>query len=195
MKKPNLIGMPDSTTILGNGLVLIGSAIWVMLPAYLPNNIAALTGGGMPVDLGKNWSDGKRILGDGKTIRGFAGGVAAGVLIGAIQVHAEMSGYVPWFPSHTMWAVILLSFGSLSGDMVKSFFKRRRGIDRGGEWLLVDQYDFVAGALLLTLAGDPGWVFNTFSLPLLAAILVLTPLLHRTVNIIGYKVGLKKVPW
>ncbi|MCZ2417730.1 MAG: CDP-archaeol synthase, partial [Burkholderiales bacterium] len=95
----------------------------------------------------------------------------------------------------TMWAVILLSFGSLSGDMVKSFFKRRRGIDRGGEWLLVDQYDFVAGALLLTLAGDPGWVFNTFSLPLLAAILVLTPLLHRTVNIIGYKVGLKKVPW
>ena len=74
MKKPNLIGMPDSTTILGNGLVLIGSAIWVMLPAYLPNNIAALTGGGMPVDLGKNWSDGKRILGDGKTIRGFAGG-------------------------------------------------------------------------------------------------------------------------
>ncbi|NLL10891.1 MAG: CDP-archaeol synthase, partial [Methanomicrobiales archaeon] len=43
--------------------------------------------------------------------------------------------------------------------------------------------------------GDPGWVFNTFSLPLLAAILVLTPLLHRTVNIIGYKVGLKKVPW
>jgi len=26
-------------------------------------------------------------------------------------------------------------------------------------------------------------------------ILVLTPLLHRTVNIIGYKLGLKKVPW
>ena len=54
--------MPDSATMLSNGLIFIGSAIWVMLPAYLPNNIAALTGGGMPVDLGKNWSDGKRIL-------------------------------------------------------------------------------------------------------------------------------------
>lgn len=187
--------MPDSATMLGNGLVLIGSAIWVMLPAYLPNNFAALTGGGIPFDLGKNWTDGRRVLGDGKTIRGFIGGVSAGILIGLIQVYAELSGFIPCFPPHTMKAVILLSFGSLLGDMVKSFFKRRRGIDRGGKWFLVDQYDFVAGAFLLTLLGDPEWVFTTFSLPLLIVTLVLTPLLHRTVNIIGYKFGLKKVPW
>jgi len=79
--------------------------------------------------------------------------------------------------------------------MIKSFFKRRRGIDRGGEWLLVDQFDFVVGALGLALLFDPSWTLSTITIPLLVAILVITPLLHRIVNIIGYKVGLKEVPW
>ena len=187
--------MPDFATILIEGIILIGSAIWVMLPAYLPINFAAVTGGGKPIDCGKNWSDGKRILGDGKTIRGFFGGVTVGVLIGLLQIYVETAGFVPWFPPHTVLAVILLAVGSLLGDMVKSFFKRRRGIDRGGEWLLVDQFDFVVGALGLTLLFDPTWTLNTITIPLLLAILVITPLLHRVVNIIGYKLGLKKVPW
>ena len=195
MQKPNLIGMLEYGSLLSNGAFLIMSAIWVMLPAYLPNNFAAVTGGGTPVDLRKKWSDGRRILGDGKTYRGFFGGVTAGVLIGCIQVYAEISGYVPWFPPHTILSVFLLAIGSLAGDMVKSFFKRRRGIDRGGEWFLIDQYDFVAGALLLTLLFDPTWLMNTMTLPLVLTILIITPLLHRIVNIIGYKVGLKKVPW
>ncbi len=187
--------MPDSATILSNGLILLGSAIWVMLPAYLPNNFATLTGGGMPIDMRRTWSDGRRILGDGKTIRGFVGGVTAGILIGLLQMYAEISGLVPWFPSHTLTAVILLAVGSLLGDLIKSFFKRRQGIERGGEWFLVDQLDFVIGALLLTLLLDSAWVVQTITLPLLITILILTPLLHRTVNIIGYKLGLKKVPW
>jgi CDP-2,3-bis-(O-geranylgeranyl)-sn-glycerol synthase len=29
----------------------------------------------------------------------------------------------------------------------------------------------------------------------LLAVLIITPVLHRGVNIIGYKLGLKKVPW
>ncbi len=44
------------------------SALWIMLPAYLPNPVAALCGGGTPIDNGKNYSDGKRIFGDGKTL-------------------------------------------------------------------------------------------------------------------------------
>ena len=47
------------------------SAFWIMLPAYLPNPVAAIFGGGTPIDLGKNFSDGKRVLGDGKTYRGL----------------------------------------------------------------------------------------------------------------------------
>ena len=42
-------------------------ALWIMLPAYVPNPVAALLGGGTPIDLRKNYSDGNRIFGDGKT--------------------------------------------------------------------------------------------------------------------------------
>jgi hypothetical protein len=33
------------------------SAVWIMLPAYLPNPIAALFGGGTPLDLGRNYPE------------------------------------------------------------------------------------------------------------------------------------------
>ncbi|NLV26717.1 MAG: CDP-2,3-bis-(O-geranylgeranyl)-sn-glycerol synthase [Methanomicrobiales archaeon] len=195
MQKPNLIGMLNSSSLVTSLAVLIGSAIWVMLPAYLPNNIAALTGGGTPIDLGKKWSDGRRILGDGKTIRGFILGVSAGIIVGLFQIFAECSGFVPWVNPHTLLSVMLLAIGSLLGDMIKSFFKRRKGIERGGEWKFIDQYDFVAGALILAFIFDMNWFFQTMTIQLFITILVITPVLHRTVNIIGYKLGLKKVPW
>ncbi|MDD1724585.1 MAG: CDP-2,3-bis-(O-geranylgeranyl)-sn-glycerol synthase [Methanospirillum sp.] len=166
-----------------------------MLPAYLPNSVAAAVGGGTPVDAGRYWRDGRRILGDGKTIRGFAGGVAAGCFAGLLEIVTEMSGFIPFLPAHTFLSVFLLATGSLLGDMVKSFFKRRQGIDRGGEWPIIDQYDFLAGAFCFCLIFDPGWLFATITLPLFVAILIITPILHRGVNIIGYKIGVKKVPW
>jgi CDP-2,3-bis-(O-geranylgeranyl)-sn-glycerol synthase len=195
MQKRTLIDMPESTSLLLNVCILVVSAIWVMLPAYLPNSVAAATGGGVPVDLGRCCRDGRRILGDGKTYRGFIIGVSAGILVGLCQVVTEITGLVPFLPPHSLLSVPALAIGSLLGDMVKSFFKRRMGIERGGEWILVDQYDFLAGALILTLIIDPYWVFSTITIPLLIVILIITPLLHRIVNIIGYKIGVKKVPW
>ena len=53
-----------------------------MLPAYLPNNCAVIFGGGMPLDFGKDYGDGRRILGDGKTFRGTIGGTMSGILAG-----------------------------------------------------------------------------------------------------------------
>ena len=52
-------------------LEIILQALWLILPAYVANASAVLVGGGTPVDFGKNWRDGKRILGDGKTWRGL----------------------------------------------------------------------------------------------------------------------------
>jgi len=51
-------------------------AFWVMLPAYIPNNVAVLAGGGRPIDGGRTLG-GSRLLGDGKTWRGTAAGTAA----------------------------------------------------------------------------------------------------------------------
>ncbi|HWQ67353.1 MAG TPA: CDP-2,3-bis-(O-geranylgeranyl)-sn-glycerol synthase [Methanospirillum sp.] len=166
-----------------------------MLPAYVPNSAAAAVGGGRPVDAGACWSDGRRILGDGKTVRGFIGGVFFGCLTGLAQMQVQEISFLSLLPHMTLIPIFLLAFGALLGDMVKSFFKRRAGIDRGGKWPLVDQYDFVAGAWICLLLGDPSFAMTYLTLPVIIATLILTPILHRVVNIIGYNMGVKDVPW
>ncbi|MDD5096827.1 MAG: CDP-archaeol synthase, partial [Candidatus ainarchaeum sp.] len=62
---------------------LIGLIIFI-LPCYIANAAPVLLGGGQPIDFGANFPDGRRILGDAKTVRGFVGGVAAGTVAAGI---------------------------------------------------------------------------------------------------------------
>ena len=166
-----------------------------MLPAYVPNPVAALLGGGSPIDAGKNYSDGNRILGDGKTWRGLFAGILAGILTGFVLIQAAGRFPVAWLPAHTPLSITLLATGALFGDMVKSFFKRRFNRERGAKWPVADQYDLVAGAFLLLLVFDPSWLFAAVTIPVLVVIIVITPVLHRATNIIGYVFRIKEVPW
>ena len=171
---------------------IIIQALWLMLPAYIANPAAVVFGGGTPIDFEKNWKDGKRILGDGKTFRGLIGGTACGVILGIIQMQYSPFEFLGGF---TYLVIFSLSFGALLGDSVKSFFKRRMGYERGGKLPLVDQLDFVAGAWIVTYMLEPEWFMENFTLQILIVILVLTPLLHRVTNIVGYYMKLKKEPW
>ena len=173
---------------------LIG-AFWIMLPAYVPNPVAALTGGGTPIDLGRNYPDGNRIFGDGKTYRGLLIGILSGILTGICLI--EIAGRFPSsdLPLHTLLSVGLLATGALLGDLAKSFIKRRLKKERGSSWPVADQYDLVAGAFLLLLAGDPGWLLTYVTLPVFVCILIMTPVLHRATNIVGYLFRVKEVPW
>jgi len=170
-------------------------AFWVMLPAYLPNPVAALLGGGTPIDFGRNFRDGRRIFGDGKTWRGLFTGILAGILVGLLLMWA--AGQFPGvpLPVQTLLSVTLLATGALLGDLVKSFFKRRFDKERGANWPVADQYDLVAGAFLLLLVFDPVWLLGAVTLPVLVVILVITPVLHRATNIVGYMFRIKEVPW
>ena len=166
-----------------------------MLPAYIPNPTAALLGGGTPVDFGRNCSDGHRIFGDGKTFRGLFFGVLAGIITGVILIWISGRFALPFLPQHTLTSVSLLALGALLGDLGKSFLKRRMGKMRGEKWPIADQLDLVAGAFILMLLFDSGWLLAYLTLPILIIILILTLALHRAVNIIGYLVGVKEVPW
>ncbi|HUU76566.1 MAG TPA: CDP-2,3-bis-(O-geranylgeranyl)-sn-glycerol synthase [Methanoregulaceae archaeon] len=166
-----------------------------MLPAYVPNPVAAATGGGSPIDSGRNFSDGKRIFGDGKTIRGFFAGVGAGILVGLLQIGIRDIAGLSQLPELTIFTVFLLASGALVGDLIKSFFKRRLGKKRGERWPVADQYDLVAGAFLFLILFDYQWVVSTVTPLIFLWILILTYLLHRTVNIIGFKLKVKDVPW
>jgi CDP-2,3-bis-(O-geranylgeranyl)-sn-glycerol synthase len=186
-------------------LLLIGSGLWVMVPALVANPGAVISGGGTAVDFGKEWKGG-RILGDGKTWRGLIGGICFGVLIGCLQIIGEsnydylLPGFIGLGPMPTaLAAVATLAIGSMLGDMGGAFLKRRWGMTRGQKAPILDQYDSIAGALLLTLLVLPDWTLRTFvqgdAWISLVAVIVAAPLLHRSVNIIGYKAGLKREPW
>ncbi len=179
------------------------SGLWLMLPALLPNSAAVIFGGGPPIDLGRSWR-GRRILGDGKTWYGLIGGCAAGVALGTILMMVALP-----FDSENLWGfgsypaalgvIFALSLGALLGDMGGSFIKRRLNVKRGAKMPVLDQYDFLLGSLILLLIFYPDWFLSNFwegnRWIALLTILVAVPLLHRGVNIIGYRMGRKEVPW
>lgn len=176
---------------------VVVAAFWAMLPAYLPNNAAVLFGGGPAIDGGRTWN-GRRILGDGKTWRGILAGtlVGAAVALGLNVVRLPVGAWsgigLPVFP---LPVVVALPLGALLGDMAASFLKRRTGRERGAPFPGVDQYDFVVGALLLAWLAAPAWFADTFTIPVVVAVLVLTPVLHVTTNRAAYRLGLKDEPW
>jgi CDP-2,3-bis-(O-geranylgeranyl)-sn-glycerol synthase len=177
--------------------------IWVMLPAYIPNSAATLFGGGLPMDFGYSFQSGRRVLGDGKTWRGFFGGSLTGIMVGILQIIAiapfdlDCGGFgrIP-----TAFSIVCtLAFGALLGDVLGAFIKRRLNIPQGAKAPGLDQYDFVIGAWALTAAFHFEWFYATFlhgiHIIALVTVIVVTPVLHRSVNIIGYKLGKKSVPW
>ncbi|PSP55282.1 hypothetical protein BRC82_06355 [Halobacteriales archaeon QS_1_67_19] len=175
----------------------VAVALWAMLPAYVPNNAAVLAGGGRPIDGGRTWN-GRRLLGDGKTWRGTAAGIAAGAAL-ALALNAvapAVSGLLgvelPTFP---LAAAVALAAGAMLGDIVASFLKRRTGRERGAAFPGLDQLDFVVFALLLAFLAAPDWFGAVFTAPVLVVVVVATPLLHLGTNGIAYALGLKDEPW
>ncbi len=187
-------------------VLIIVTGLWLYLPALVPNSAAAVVGrfGKTKMDFGKTWR-GKRIFGDGKSWVGFFGGIAIGIIVGLLMLGiAELVGetddYWGYGPFWTNVGVIVcLSFGSLLGDLCGAFIKRRLGMERGQKAPVLDQYDFVVGSMLLTLAFFPSFIINNYiggwHIAALIFLLLITFFLHRIVNIIGYLMGVKKEPW
>ena len=187
-------------------VVIILAGFWLFLPALIPNSAAAVTGrwGKTKMDFGKTWK-GKRIFGDGKSWAGFFGGAFIGIIFGLIMLGISALfgdtdnywGYGPFW--RNVGVITCLAFGSLLGDLCGAFIKRRLGMERGQKAPILDQYDFVAGSLLLTFAIFPSFIIDNYidgwHIAALIFILLITFFLHRVVNIIGYLMGVKKEPW
>lgn len=184
-------------------ITAIAQGIWLMFPAFVAGPGAVILGGGAPIDGGRTHKDGRRYLGDGKTWRGLIGGVSFGVFIGLLQMVANSFSEWPeftfgGFPSGFL-VIFALSFGSLMGDLIGSYLKRRMGIKRGHKAPILDQYDFLIVAVVLVAVLQWSWFFehyiNGYAILGLVAVIVMTPALHRFINVIGYKLGRKEVPW
>jgi CDP-2,3-bis-(O-geranylgeranyl)-sn-glycerol synthase len=160
--------------------LLIVDALKFIFPAYCANATPVLAGGGIRMDFGKNFFDGKRIFGNNKTFRGFFFGLAIGVLVGLMETVAFH------FP---VLFIFLIPLGALLGDLAGAFLKRRIGIAPGGLLPIVDQVDFVIGAIVFAIPlAILGW-------QLAVTVLLITPPIHLFTNFLAYKMRLKKTPW
>lgn len=173
---------------LGAKMDAIGLLLFI-LPSYVANSSPVILGGGRPVDLGCKLWDGRRLFGDGKTLRGLAAGIAAGTVAGYLLAFAGL-GTTTTLDFNSRFAVgLLLSVGTMAGDLLGSFTKRRMSIERGAQHEFFDQLLFLGVALLFAAP---------FYLPAPEEIVFLfavTYVLHKMTNLIAHKLKLKSVPW
>lgn len=159
-----------------------------LIPAYVANSSPVVLGGGAPLDSGMKLN-GKRILGKGKTIRGFAGGILAGAIAGIIVAWLYP---LPFFASveQQMIGAFMLALGTMSGDSMGSFIKRRLGMESGSQFF-PDTFIF----LIVALAFAWPFVQNLYSPFNLAFLFGITIIMHPATNFLANRAGLKKVPW
>jgi CDP-2,3-bis-(O-geranylgeranyl)-sn-glycerol synthase len=162
---------------------LVVEALKFIFPAYCANAAPVLVGGGLPMDFGKNFLDGKRVFGKNKTFRGFFFGWTIGIIVGLVE--GVVFGFLPYSPLFS----VLTPLGALLGDLTGAFLKRRLNIAPGGLLPVVDQVDFVVGAILFSL---PLAVINW---SLAVTVLIITPPIHLVTNYVAYKLKLKSNPW
>jgi CDP-2,3-bis-(O-geranylgeranyl)-sn-glycerol synthase len=159
---------------------LIVEALKFIFPAYCANAIPVIVGGGRPLDLDKKFFDGKPILGKNKTYRGFFSGLLIGTFVGSME--SLFFNYPPLFG-------LLLSLGALFGDLAGAFLKRRLGLAPGELLPIVDQIDFIVGAILFSFP------MQILTIDLAITTLIITPPIHLLTNFAAYKLGLKSNPW
>jgi len=206
--------------------------LWLYLSGFLANTFAMMWGkwlpktgyGPWPIDGGKMWSDGNRILGDGKTWNGLIGGSLTSGLLCMLMVWmtdqsvfstleevdtifaSPISGASgTWFDTGgEMGTAFLLGtflgFSCLIGDSVGSFIKRRRGLKREGNVSskapLLDTLPF---AIMVFLMGQlflgQSVLADNALISSMVVLVIITPVLHRSFNLIGYGLGWKDVPY
>lgn len=174
-------------------LIEVIKLVLFILPSYIANAVPVVLGGGKPIDLGRKFSDKRRIFGDGKTIRGFIAGIVAGTLVGGIEAFAVYPSEWAFYPTAILFLAsgFLLSCGTMFGDLVGSFIKRRMGIKRGQPSIILDQLFFLLFALIFVLPIS----LHILSIEGVIFLLVLTYFLHILGNFIANRLGLKNVPW
>lgn len=177
-------------------------ALWFLVPAGLANSapmiakkIPGIDRLDAPMDGGRKYR-GVALLGPHKTWRGLISGMIMSTIIFWLQQlafeqtawAANISNGVDYAALPTLILGPLFGLGALGGDAIKSFFKRRRGIQSGDTWIPFDQIDFIIGAIVVSLP------FVVLAPAVYAWMFVLYFGLHVSFNYVGYKLGLKDNP-
>lgn len=169
-------------------------AWWILFPAYAANMFPVFAKGRTPIDLRQKLVR-HRIFGSGKTYKGFLLGIFAGTCVGGLEayLYPSLNAYANTFgiqiPYMSLTVGFMIALGALVGDLVGSFIKRRLALKRGKEVPLLDQLNFIIGAIVFS------YFLTDISFWMILIMLIITPIVHRTACIIGYHLKVKREPW
>jgi len=171
-----------------NGLLLLVlKSLYFFLPAYLANMAPELLRK-IPV-LG--WPVWEKKFGRNKTWRGLVLASFVGVLVFLLQKWLYGFDFfygisIIDYGDFSLWFGFLLGLGAILGDLVESYFKRRRRIEPGESWKPWDQLDFVIGGLVLS------WLMYVPKVEVVVVLLGLSFFLHMLFCRLGYWLRIKK---
>lgn len=177
-------------------LALLLKCFYLMLPAYFANMAPVMARKinlfVFPVDFNKAIGN-SPIFGKHKTFRGFVFGIIFAVVIAYLQYliyDIEFFKNISFF-SYQNWLLFgfLMGLGALVGDLIKSFFKRRLGINPGDRFIPLDQIDFVIGALVFIVP-----IFDV-TLKIFLVSLLLSFVLHIIVNHAAFYLKIRNEKW
>lgn len=172
------------------------SLFLIFLPAFLANaspvvakNIPYIRQFSQPIHAG--------LFGKNKTIRGLVTGILVGMLTGLIlyflrhvfvrylsDYSSIYNVYNSWI--RAIWIGAVLSVGALTGDIVKSFIKRRLGRKPGSMFQPWDGIDYMVGAIIFIMPWYNVHIWGALFL------IVIGPLLSLMMNTLAYSIGWKE---
>lgn len=162
-----------------------------MSPVFFTRTLRVLD---RPVDGGLQWR-GQPLFGSHKTWRGMVVATVCGGLFFVLLWGAAwlLPVTVAWYPftitELPWWFGFVFGAGAITGDLVKSFFKRRVGVVPGVRWFPFDQLDFLIGAAVVAE------LFVDFTVLHWIIIVLVGPVFHILVNHIGFALRFKDTPW
>ena len=182
--------MPESLSIF------ILKCFYLMLPAYFANMAPVIVKKinlfVFPIDFDKKIGN-KPLLGKNKTFRGLIFGIIFAIIIAYFQflLHNKEFFRNISFIDYQNWLLLgfLMGLGALTGDLVKSFFKRRLGINPGEKFIPFDQTDFVIGALVFIMP-----IFD-LTLKIFIIALLLSFILDILVNHLAFYFKIRNEKW
>lgn len=157
-----------------------------------------------PIDGGKKFKDGKRILGDNKTWKGILGYIlfntVAAIIWGIICKYANLNSYNFFYTNYENTIYHNLLIGTLLGiaysafELPNSFIKRRIGIESGKTanglkkyfFVFLDQADSILGCCLVVC------IFYRMSIEFYLLYVLIGAITHIAFNMLLYFMKLRK---
>lgn len=167
-------------------MIYILKILWIFLPGAFANMAPLIFNRINFLNIPIN----KKLFGENKTWRGIFFGIILSIVVAFLQKISSALFHNIETLNYNEINIFVFGFvmgaGALTGDLIKSFIKRKINILPGKSLPILDQIDWVLGCLIIL-----SFYIKLTIDPVLVSILVLG-ILHFLINIFSYKIKIRK---